>query len=350
VLLGSWIRSFSGVVRTIGPPVAIFIATGALTPSQAQDPARPITFELPVACEIHKDCSVQNYFDHDPGPGRVDHACGRLSYDGHGGTDIRVPDYRRMREGVAVLAAAAGRVRAIRDGMPDVSVEVIGRKSLAGRDAGNSVVIDHGNGWETLYAHLRRESVLVRPGDQVRAGERLGLIGLSGFTEFPHVHFEVRYRGRRIDPFVGPADRYGCGDAKAPLWSEAALRALEYRETGPLSAGFATVPPEPEAARNGEYRGAWLTREADALLLWVDIYGAMAGDREIFTILGPGNRPFHQDERRLARSRVTWFAYSGRKRPENGWIPGSYVGTYRLMRGDRMVVEMRETVEIRDGR
>ena len=65
--------------------------------------ADDLVLELPVACEIGKVCNIQNYFDHDPGPARMDYACGRLGYDGHDGTDIRLPDMSGYQGIVAKL-------------------------------------------------------------------------------------------------------------------------------------------------------------------------------------------------------------------------------------------------------
>ena len=83
-------------------------------------------FVWPVACEIGRTCVIQQYVDHDPGPGARDYTCGTLVYDGHTGTDIRVPDLAAQRAGVDVLAAADGAVLRTRDGMADVSVATIG--------------------------------------------------------------------------------------------------------------------------------------------------------------------------------------------------------------------------------
>ncbi|MBV6403654.1 MAG: peptidoglycan DD-metalloendopeptidase family protein [Flavobacteriales bacterium] len=66
------------------------------------------------------------------------------------------------------------------------------------RSFGNVVVIRHANGLETLYAHLSRISVDV--GQMVEAGERIGLGGNTGRSTGSHLHFEVRYLGRPIDP------------------------------------------------------------------------------------------------------------------------------------------------------
>ena len=86
-------------------------------------------------------------------------------------------------EGTAVAAAAAGRVAwaAWRDG-----------------GWGDLVVIAHGSGVRTMYAHLSRIDVHV--GDRVAAGSQVGLVGATGDATGPHLHFEVRYRGAAVDP------------------------------------------------------------------------------------------------------------------------------------------------------
>ena len=304
-----------------------------------------IALDFPLDCSSTR-CTVQKYYDDDPGPGRMDYACGRLTNDGDTGTDIRVPDFPAMEHGVPVLAAAAGVVRATRDGMDDVSVREIGHTALAGRDAGNSVAIDHGDGWETQYSHMRKGSIAVKPGERVEAGQRLGLIGLSGNTEFPHLNFVVRYQGKTLDPFVGLSEFRACGDARAPLWSPAALAALPYRPTGPLIAGFAVERPGADPARHGAYAAKSLAADAPALVLWADVYGVQAGDRQRFHIVGPDGRTVHENETPIAASNILWFAFSGLKRPPAGWQPGVYQGTYELTRSGEVLVSMTESVEI----
>ena len=68
--------------------------------------------------------------------------------------------------------------------------------------AGNAVVITHADGFDTIYAHLRKGSVAVKKGDSVKRGQRIGSVGLSGLTEFPHLHFEVRFNRSVTDPFI----------------------------------------------------------------------------------------------------------------------------------------------------
>lgn len=94
----------------------------------------------------------------------------------HAGLDIGAP------YGAPVVAARAG------------VVTFSGDASGYGR----TVIIDHGNGLTTLYAHL--EAADVRPGQSLAAGERLGAVGATGLATGPHLHVEVRSNGVAQDP------------------------------------------------------------------------------------------------------------------------------------------------------
>ncbi|MGQ9370210.1 M23 family metallopeptidase [Azospirillum sp. ST 5-10] len=303
-------------------------------------------FDIPIDCTLGKTCWVQNYVDQDPGPGRADYTCGRLSYDGHKGTDFRVADMPALERGVPVLAAAAGTVRAIRDGMDDVNVRTIGRDALKGRDAGNSVVVVHDDGWETQYAHMKRGSVRVKPGDRVAAGQALGLVGLSGNTEFPHVHFEARHDGAFVDPFVGTDDPPGCEGPRHPMWTPAAQQRLAYQPTAGLVAGFAASQPKVENAREGDYASERLPRGGAALVFWADVMGVLAGDEQRFRIDGPDGKPVFDRRDTIDDSKVSSFAFAGRRTPPGGWPPGTYSGRYTLTRDGATVVDMTRRVTL----
>lgn len=65
---------------------------------------------------------------------------------------------------------------------------------------GNYVVIDHGNGYKTLYAHMLNNSVIVRAGQVVGQGQRLGTMGSTGRSTGTHLHFEIIGPNGKVDP------------------------------------------------------------------------------------------------------------------------------------------------------
>ena len=81
-----------------------------------------------------------------------------------------------------------------------VSATAPGTVTYAGRMSryGRLVEIDHGHGLVTRYAHLAK--VLVKKGQTVKIGDKIGLLGSSGRSTGPHVHYEVRYKGRPLNP------------------------------------------------------------------------------------------------------------------------------------------------------
>lgn len=330
-----------------------------------QPPSGAPRLELPVRCRIGADCFVQNYVDTDPGPGMRDFACGRLTYDGHKGTDFRLPDLEAMRRGVAVVAAAPGTVARVRDGMEDISIRQSGG-SPAGREAGNAVVVDHGNGWETQYSHLKRGSIAVKPGDRVEAGTPLGQIGLSGNTEFPHVDFGIRHDGRTLDPYTGreaggaaPACPAGTGSAPVPpdtLWSDDARRTLAYRPSALLGAGLAPEAPKEAVARDGGYGGGSggdrggrpLPADAPTLGVWAELMGGRQGDRVTLEVTGPDGRRLLRSEGMVPRPLAVLFFGTEVKKPAPGpWAPGPYRVTVTLRHGDETVLREERRVELR---
>jgi Peptidase family M23 len=309
------------------------LSTACLVSAQAAPPV----LALPVKCEIGRSCLVQKLVDHDPSPGRQDYRCGNLTTDGHDGVDIRLRTMADMHAGYAVIAAAAGKVFRTRDGEPDISSRV--RTNLGGKDAGNAVIIDHGDGWQTQYSHLRQGSVSVRPGQQVAAGERLGLVGMSGNAEFPHLHFTVRNQGNVIDPFVGAGPVEPCNAAVSAngLWVAAAARALGYEPTTIIAAGLASnVPPKAVADRATP---PVLTGQHAPMLMWVDMIGAKPGDAQEFRITGPAGRRVHVQETSVVGGGLSWFAYSGQRAPASGWPTGRYVGHYTLRRNGVIIAQ-----------
>ncbi len=125
-------------------------------------------FSLPVACTNRQDLLHPELRRYRGEHGAKDFTCGALSYDGHKGTDIRLKNIVAMEAGVDVLAAAAGTVLRTRDGMNDINVREIGAAAVKNREAGNSVIVDHGDGWVTQYSHMKKGSVAGSRGNRLR--------------------------------------------------------------------------------------------------------------------------------------------------------------------------------------
>ena len=292
-------------------------------------------FELtwPAACTDGTDCFVQNYVDHD-GPGSDDFTCGPLTYPGHDGTDIRLPNLAALRAGVAVLAPAKGTVLRVRDGMPDQSIRAADGSTdaaiaaLDGRDCGNGIVIAHGEGYETQLCHLKQGSIRVAPGDTVQAGDAIAEIGLSGRTEFPHVHLGVTRNGQKLDPFTGGPFPSACGTAPAsPLWAAP----HPYRAVALLGDGFTDAVPDATAMRDTPVNRDRLKAASPALVYWVDLMGLRTGDRLALAITGPDGAVMVEDTAILPAPKAIYFRFVG-KRLRAPLPPGSYQADLRLVR------------------
>ena len=305
--------------------LSVLIAAGlAGLPALAAEPA----LRLPLDCAPGETCWIANYVDVDPGPGAQDFRCRPRSYDGHKGVDFAIRDQAEMRRGVEVRAAAAGVVTALRDFMPDRLSPGKDAAGIAGRECGNGVIVAHDDGWETQYCHMRQGSVRVRKGERVAAGAALGLVGLSGNTEFPHLHLTVRHGDAVIDPFTGRPMSAGCGAEGRPLWAEP----IAYEGFALYNAGLSGQVPDAAAIRAGEREPESLPRDVPALVLWADMFGVAAGDRLTFRITGPDGGVFFEETLPVDRTQARRFVYAGRKRPAEGLQAGAYTGTVTLAR------------------
>lgn len=313
---------------------AALLALAAAAPARGDD--APLRLDMPVDCDMRSTCAIQKYVDLDPTPERRDYRCGRIATDGHDGTDIRLRRFADLGASAPVIAAAAGRVLRVRDGMADANVRETGAAAIGDRLAGNGVVIDHGDGWETQYSHLKRGSVVVRPGQTVAAGARLGDIGMSGNAEFPHLHFEVRRRGTAVDPFSGRSPGAGCEGAAASMWRAGAARALAYRVPEVLAVGLAASADAARAARTATVP-APLGKNPPALVIWADVVGARDGDMQTFRMRTGDGRLVLDRRLRVARGGLSWFAFAGLRRPPEGWASGKYVVSYLIERDGQTI-------------
>ncbi|MQQ09478.1 peptidoglycan DD-metalloendopeptidase family protein [Epibacterium sp. SM1979] len=307
---------------------AIAFATTLAPPLGASD----FLLHWPVDCTLGDSCHIQQYVDHDPGPEAQDFRCQGLTYDGHKGTDIALPTLLEMHAGVAVLAAAPGVVAGVRNSMVDQRYTDAHADQIQGRECGNGVVLKHNDGWETQYCHLKQGSVLVEPGQTVAAGTPLGEIGLSGQTQFPHLHLSVRKNGAVVDPFTPEALGTSCSQSADTLWSDP----VPYTPGGLLATGFSATLPDYDAIRAGTAAADTLSPAAPALVFWGYAFGGRLGDQLELQITGPqGAFISHTEE--LPKAQSQFFRAAGRRLRETNWPKGEYTGTARLVRAGQVI-------------
>lgn len=319
-----------GVRGMLGAMAGALLATAGCDVA-TQTPAPAPRLQSPVACEIGRTCFIQQYVDADSGPGARDHRCGVKAYDGHDGTDFRVPSRAAMAAGVEVRAALGGTVKSVRDGEPDGAGSPAELAAVRGKECGNGVVLTHPGGWETQYCHMERGSVRVRPGQAVAAGAPLGRIGQSGEAAFPHLHLSVRENGRAVDPFAYGAAPGACNAGRS-LWRAP----IAYRAPETINAGFS--PAEITMAQVESGVATPVTRQSPAMVAYARAIGLRADDVVTLALAGPEG-PLAENRYVLPRNQAQHFLFTGKRNRAGAWPAGEYRARYTVRRRGATVLE-----------
>jgi hypothetical protein len=317
----------------------------ALLPSAAS----ALELGLPARCTLGSDCFVQQFADVDTGVGTLaDPFCGIATYDGHDGTDLRVKSMADVARGVAVVAVADGTVLRGRDGEPDRLVATdADRAAVADKECGNGMIVDMGGGYEAQYCHMRQGSIVVKPGDPVKRGQKLGEVGASGMAQFPHVHLTVRKGGKPVDPVTGRELAAGClkpGEAGEPLFAPDIVAAFARGETELIAFGLAGAPLDHDAlAVSGPPPEA--TASSPARVGWGWFINLRQGDRVVISLAGPDGLEIAADRSEpMNRAKATYSAFAGKK---GAPAPGSYTVRAGIERDGAMVAQKSATFEVK---
>jgi murein DD-endopeptidase MepM/ murein hydrolase activator NlpD len=184
----------AAVGGTSGPSEFSFLSEGAresLVRSERliDDLSREVALQRASYTEIHNRYEYnKEFFKHLPA---IKPMLGFYSVHGYGMRVHPVLRVYRMHEGVDILGDVGTDVYATGDGV----VRYAGRTQGG---YGAVIEISHEYGYSTLYAHLSK--VLVRPGRRVTRGQLIAQSGRSGLVSGPHLHYEVRYKGRKQNP------------------------------------------------------------------------------------------------------------------------------------------------------
>ncbi|MFT4522598.1 MAG: hypothetical protein ACI8ZN_001548, partial [Bacteroidia bacterium] len=225
----------------------------------------------PIAGVEGEDYVIVNYVDWSEDTAHDIH-CGSKTYDGHEGTDFVIRSFPQMDSGVAVLAAAAGKVTFVKDGLFDRETISVVSKGL-----GNYIAIEHPNKFYSYYGHLAKNSVSVKIGDAVKVGDTIGFVGSSGNSTDPHLHFEIWYDSLKVvDPFKG-----GACSTNPSLWIKEPVYDTSFRVwesgmmVGPTTLDSLRERTSRDFTKPYEYVGE---TETNSMVFWAHLLGYKKGD------------------------------------------------------------------------
>ena len=309
------------------------VASATQTPAPAAKPAAMPSFVVPLACALGSDCWVMNYLDLGPkDDGKaIDPMCGARTFDGSKGTVFALRDLEQMKKGVNVLAAQDGTVKRVRSAEPDGTGDAEELKKIqeAKKECGNAVLIDHGNNLQTIYCHMKKDSITVKDGDVVRAGDAIGQVGLSGYTKYPQLHFGVLWNERVIDPFTSLSSVARCGSVQRSLWK--GDKPPVYEAAAFYNAGFSGDLPTLADVDSGKAAQTLLRADIPVLTFWATLFGVQPGDTITLKITAPDGQVFSERTIAQENSATRQLYYTGRK--FTGKLKnGNYKGTATLSR------------------
>jgi Peptidase family M23 len=320
----------------------LILCTLLFTGTATAQKKRPPSLDLPLKCTIGQDCFIQHYVDMDQSKKANDYTCGSLTYNTHSGVDFRIRTLKDMEAGVPVLASADGVVGNLRDGVADKYFEDYPKdkqQQIRNVGLGNVVILNHGDGWSSFYAHMRKGSLTVRKGQKIRRGDILGYVGMSGLTSFPHLHFELRKNNKKVDPFSGLSIGAGCGTEKRTFWTEFSARQMGYTPAFFVNTGFSqTQPTGRKDLQSGTKKQDSFDQMAPAMFFWSYYIGSQKGEVTTLKITGPTGKVLAEHTAKPAKSnKIALYPFVGKKRPKNGWKSGTYRGEITIKNGTKTI-------------
>lgn len=228
---------------------------------------------FPMGGTLYGDLNTINFVDLDATAGILDWDCTDYTYDGHNGIDVIVRTFGEQVIGVPIFAALDGEVVLTHDGEPDMNTSCVGIP--------NYVVINHADGRSTSYLHLKTGSVQVSVGQQVKAGEQIGLVGSSGCSTYPHLHFQATDNSVVFEPYAGTC-RSGDSEWTDQTPIERDYYVLDLNITG------VDISTQPELPFDKDRTGTFV-RGIRTIYFWTMLMAQPAGDTWRVRIRNPSN-------------------------------------------------------------
>ncbi|MBS1616108.1 MAG: peptidoglycan DD-metalloendopeptidase family protein [Bacteroidetes bacterium] len=266
-----------------------------------------LAWPLKQAAGFHYDYlyAISNYVDHDLSyPNHVlDWNCGSHTYDdasgyNHAGTDIFIWPYAQnmMAAGQAeIVAAAPGIIIGKDDGNFDESCAMNGGQW-------NAVYVQHSDSTVAWYGHMKKNSLTTKNvGDPVAQGEFLGLVGSSGNSTGPHLHFELHDKnGQVVDPFSGNCNNIASYWQTQKPYYESVINVLMTHSAAPVMMacpGLDSIKAKDSFALN------------DPIIFAAYFHDQQAGQNTVYTVTRPDGSVFKTWQYAATNSYVVSYRY-----------------------------------------
>lgn len=268
--------------------------------------------DKPIDCKIGENCWISRYFNHGTANAPKDYKGGRLTDSDHQGIDFALSSYEKLSDGVNVIAVADGIVEGVRDGEEDIKLPYKSRDSIIGKECGNGIMLSHTNGYSTQYCHLKKGSLKVKTGDKLKRGDIIGQVGLSGQTEYPHMHLSVYQNKKQIDPFLPVAGKYKEGRT---LWSIKTQQELTYEPGSIFNYGIdINVPQQPYDEKLKHHNEI---TDPERIIGWAMFFKCNEGSSVSIELKNPKDQSFHYTEQKIPSYKARYILFAGKKKMNN---------------------------------
>lgn len=326
--------------------LALIVSFSILATTAYAEETPTIEFGWPVGCDVGKNCWIARYPDRYTSDEATDYRCNFRTQNGHDATDIIIGDISAIAKNIPVLAAADGVVSNVRDGLEDKILDPKDEDKISHVGCGNAVIIHHADGFQTHYCHMKKGSVKVEQGQAVQKGEPIGAVGLSGLTEFPHLHFMVRRKHETglvsYDPFDSKPLTAACNAniEGQSLWQQA----IDYQET-------ALLPPlitDRRATRTTMWQAQPEDLKSSMRVMYFQARGfhTKEGDTWTLQLTAPDGSVFRDRSDAQYRSQQRVTIVLAVTRPSAGFAPGLWQATTSLSRGGTLLASQTTNFKI----
>ena len=245
--------------------------------------------DWPLRNALHDGLLLGKYPDDDTAGTFIDYMGNAHTYDAHAGTDICLFDFRAMDRGMEILAAQDGVVNNLEYGKTDRNT------GAPYPDNGNGVTLLQADGRYAIYWHIRKNSALVNMGESVKKGQVLALVGSSGGSAGPHLHFEM-------DELVGGQAKvrdpwHGSHNTQPSLWANqepyvgtVPMRIYDLGITTEAAAGGKLGSLPMSSYQNRFTQPAMFGAAEPTLQAWVLFQGAVGGSCTLAVIRPDGSQ------------------------------------------------------------